>query len=183
MEDSSKKTLEEYIKARDEGLYTTPSKLNAAYTISNFGADLEDIEPFTNELTGIVDKMKEELVNEAKILAGSEVPTYEPLDQNELSGPKLTEEQWRNSLRNGSWTTDLTHTSTHDSNNSSSSVRNNSPVSDIPASVGCSCPSSTPSCPRIWGGCGCGTVATNESSECTVPTTSAPMPGTPSEEK
>ena len=79
-EEARKAKMDAYTKERDDLL--TLSKLNAAYTISDFGTDLEKIEPFMQELTEIVDKMKEQLVNETRILEGTEVPEYK---ENELS--------------------------------------------------------------------------------------------------
>lgn len=170
--------MEAYKKERDD--LTTPSKLTAGYILSNFGTDLDAIEPFTSELTDIVDKMKEELANEKRILEGTEVPEY---NQNELSEEKLSEEEWRTLLHNGSSRTVRLLTSIPALNSSSCSVRHNSPVLDIVDFEDCSCPSSSPSWRAISDGYGCVTDAMNESSECTVPTISEPTPGTPSEVK
>ena len=41
------------------------------------GTALEDIEPFTEELHAIVDKMKEDLLTETRILEGTAVPEYD----------------------------------------------------------------------------------------------------------
>jgi putative phage-type endonuclease len=41
------------------------------------GTALEDIEPFTQELHTIVDKMKEDMLTETRILEGTAVPTYD----------------------------------------------------------------------------------------------------------
>ena len=175
MEDAKRK---KYLEQRDD--LQTPHDCQAAYTLSNFGTDLDAIESFTTELTAIVDKMKEELVNEKRILEGTEIPEY---DQNELSEEKISEEEWRDFLRNGSSRTVRLLTSTPDSSTSSSSARHNSPELGTLDSAGPSCPLSTPSCPPMWVDCGYVIDATNESSECTVPMTSEPMPGTPSEAK
>ena len=156
-----------------------PHDCRAAYTISDFGADLDAIEPFTSELTGIVDKMKEDLANETRILEGTEVPEY----QNELSEGKLSEEEWRNFLLNGSSRTVRILTSIPGSSSSSCSVRHNSPVLDTADCDGKFCERSTPCSWATSDGCGCVIDATNESSECTVPMISEPMPGMPSEEK
>ena len=43
----------------------------------NLGTPLEQIEPFTQELHSIVDTMKEALLSETRILAGTAVPTYD----------------------------------------------------------------------------------------------------------
>jgi len=177
---------------------TTPSKLTAGYILSNFGTDLDAIEPFTTELTGIVDKMKEELANEGRILEGTDVPEYgegdwAPLQvpemtskvalQNELSRSESKEDQWKSSSLFGLSITAHTPTSIPGLSTSSCSARHNSPVSDILGSARCSCPLQTPSWQGTWGDCGCATDAMNESSECTVPTISEPTPGTPSEAK
>ena len=162
----------------------TPHDCRAAYTISNVGTDLDAIEPFTTELTGIVDKMKEELANETRILEGTEVPEYKADEQNGLSEGESKEDQsWRTVLLNGSWTIVRTHTSTHESSNSSCFARHNSPVSPT-LSYGAMCShSSTPSWGPTWVDCGRGIDAMNESSECTVPMISELTLGTPNEEK
>jgi len=178
LEERFKAQLARYVETRDD--LETPTTLTAGYVLSNFGTELDAIEPFTTELTAIVDKMKEELANEVRILEGTEVPEYK---QNELSEEKLSEEEWRSFLPNGCSRTDHTRTSTPGLSNSFSSVRHNSPVSGILGSAGPSFPSLTPSCPQIWVDCGCVIDATNESSECTVPTINELTLGTPSEEK
>jgi hypothetical protein len=171
----------EYLANRED--LTTPSTLTAGYILSNFGTDLDAIDPFTEELTGIVDKMKEELANEKRILEGTEVPEYQQLPQNELSPSEVKEDQWRNFSPFGFSRTDRIRISTPDSNSLSSSVRHNSPVSDILGSARCSCPLQTPSWQGTSVDCGCVTDAMNESSECTVPMISELTPGTPSEVK
>ncbi len=177
-EERRKVRMENYTKERDN--LETPSTLTAGYVLSNMGTDLDAIEPFTTELTAIVDKMKEELVNEKRILDGTEVPEY---NQNELSEEKISEEEWTTFLPSGSLRTVRILTSIPGSSTSSCSVRHNSPVLDILGSASCSCPLQTPSCPPIWVDCGCVIDAMNESSECTVPMINEPMPGTPSEAK
>ena len=176
-EEVFKARMSKYLESRDDLM--TPSKLNAAYTMSDMGTDLDAIEPFTSELTGIVDKMKEELANETRILEGTDVPEY----QNELSGGETKECQWTTDLQNGFSTTVLIPTSTPGSSSSSSSVRHNSPVSDTAVCDGKFCERSTPCSWVMSDGCGCATAAMNESSVCTVPTTSEPTPGTPSAQK
>jgi hypothetical protein len=162
---------------------TTPSTLTAGYIMSDFGADLDAIEPFTAELTELMDKMKEDLETEARILEGTDVPEYDPTEQNERSPEKLSDEEWRILLLNGSSKTVRTLVSIPGLNTLSSSARPNSPVSPPLDCARSSCLSSTPSWRGISDGCGCATAAMNESSECTVPMISEPMPGTPSEEK
>jgi hypothetical protein len=169
--------LATYAKERDN--LDTPSTLTAGYVLSNMGTDLDAIEPFTSELTGIVDKMKEELANEVRILEGTDVPEY----QNELSEGETKEGQWTTDLPSGFSTIVLTPISIRGSSSLSSSVRPNSPVSPTLGCAGRFCERSIPSSWVISGDCGCGTDATNESSECTVPTISEPTPGTPSEVK
>ena len=148
--------------------------------MSDFGTDLDAIEPFTSELTDIVDAMKEELANEARILEGTDAPEYK---QNELSSEKLSEEEWRTFLLSGSSTTVRILTSRPGLSNSYYSARPNSPASPTLGYAKCSCPSSTPSWQGTSEDCGCATAAMNESSECMVPMTSEAMPGTPSEAK
>ena len=76
------KLIEERIKEREADVLTTPYTCDAAYIYYPVGASLEEIEPFTKELTTMVDKMKEELVKETRILEGTEIPKYK---ENELS--------------------------------------------------------------------------------------------------
>jgi hypothetical protein len=172
--------MEERIKARQTEDLTLPHNCDAAYIYYPAGASLDEIEPFTTELTDVVDKMKEELANEKRILEGTDVPEYK---ENELTIVKITEEQWRNDLQNGCLTTDPIHTST--------------PVSD--SLFGFAEPSNLDSpgtilresfailfrdsCSERLDVCGTEIDATNESSECMVPTISEPMDGTPSEAK
>ena len=171
------------VDARDPELYTAPVTCDAGYILSDFGTDLDAIEPFTAELTEMVDKMKEELANEARILEGVDAPEYKPEGQNELSEEKLSEEEWRTFLLNGSSRTVRTLTSIPGSSSSSCSVRHNSPVLGTADCDGKFCERSIPSSWVMSDGCGCATAAMNESSECTVPTISEPTPGTPNEEK
>jgi hypothetical protein len=177
-EERSKMRMENYTKHRDDLM--TPSKLTTAYICSNAGTDLDAIEPFTTELTEIVDKMKEEMANEMPMLEGTDVPEYK---QNELSDAETKECQWTTDLQNGFSTIVLTPTSIPGLSNSSCSARHNSPVLATLGSANCSCPLQTPSWQATSEDCGCVTDAMNESSECTVPMISELMPGTPSEEK
>lgn len=100
------------------------------YLPSSYGVDIQAEEVFQKELHGIVDEMKVKLVDEKKILEGTMNVEYgkgewglphieRTIMENELSQPKLTEEQWKSDSENGSLTTDLTPTSTSDSNISS----------------------------------------------------------------
>lgn len=177
-EERTKAMIDIYTKERDDLM--TPSKLTAAYICSNAGTDLDAIEPFTTELTGIVDKMKEEMANEMPMLEGVDVPEYK---QNELSDAETKEGQWTNDLQNGFSTIVLIPGLTPGLNTSSCSARHNSPVLGTLGSASCSCPLQTPSWQATSGDCGCVTVATSECSECTVPMISELTPGTPSEAK
>jgi hypothetical protein len=68
---------------------TTPHTMEAIETIASGSyAELEEIEEHTQELAAIVEKMKEDLVNETKLLEGTTIPTYESLLKNELSNEK-----------------------------------------------------------------------------------------------
>jgi len=159
---------------------TIPHQCDAAYIYYPIGAELEQIESFTTELTDIVDKMKEELVKETRILEGTEVPVYQ---ENELSNSNPVEEQWKSDSQNGCSTIDPTLISTQDSSNSSCIadlfnrgcpiVRLRRPSTDLPNN----------SCSAKLDGCGIEIDATNECSECTVPMTSELMLGTPNEAK
>ena len=151
------------------------------------GTPLEDIEPFMRELTGIVVDMQEKLVSETVILEGTmETPDYgnvrEALE-NELSIPKLTEEQWRTSLLNGSSTTDPTLTSLFGSSSSSDSVRLSNLDLDIPQHVVECSTSPIVFCEGKSDDCGCETGALSGCCDCMVQTINVPMAGTLSEEK
>jgi len=68
---------------------TTPHGMeNIEGVASGSYTELEEIEEHTQELAAIVEKMKEDLVNETKLLEGTAVPTYESLLKNELSNEK-----------------------------------------------------------------------------------------------
>jgi hypothetical protein len=168
---------------RDTELFTAPVTCTAAYLYSDRGTDLEDIEPFTAELTDLVESMKEALANEVRILEGVDTPTYTPLDQNELSSLTTQEDTWRIVSPNGSLRTVRILASTLGSSSLSSFARPSSPVSPPPDCVARFCERSTPSSWGISDGCGCAIGVTNESSECTVPMISEATPGTPSEAK
>jgi len=181
MEQEWKKRL----KQRETEDLTTPHNCDAAYIYYPVGAELEQIDSFTTELTDIVDKMKEELVKETRILEGTDAPVYK---ENELSQPNLTEEQWKKDSQNGCLTTDLIPISTPVLNNLSSIARDldlkyveQDKQWDILHSKGMSTSSSTNSCSGKLDDCGIEIDAMNESSECTVPMTSELMLGMPNE--
>lgn len=168
--------------------------------LSDVGAGLDEIEPFTLELEGIVQEMQEKLVNETKILEGTELPEYAPLDlgipklteeefykkfglKNELSDVEENKEEWNNDSPSGYWTIDLTHGSTLESSISPS----------IAGFFNQDCPMrrsnrqwsrpSTPLCEVKLDDSGNAIDATSESSVCTVPMISEPTDGMPNEEK
>lgn len=177
-EDYIRYKMSQYTKERDN--LETPHDCQAGYVLSNFGTPLVEIEPFTTELTGIVDTMKEQLATEVRILEGTSVPEYK---ENELSIPKLTEEQWRTHLHSGSSTTDPTPTSTLASSSSSCFVEASSLGLDTQPCVERSFSMPTTCCEGKSGDCGSATDASNESCACMVQTINVPMAGTPSEEK
>lgn len=176
--ESFEKRFQEYKNSRNVDDLMTPSTCNAAYVCLPAGADLDDIEPFTAELTTIVDDMKEQLASETRILEGTEVPEYK---ENELSQPKLTEEQWKAHFESGCSTTARIHTSTPELSSSFSTAK---PLSLDLAIADLNAISTLPSIAfRTLSDYGTETGAMSEFSECTVPTTSEPMPGTPSDLK
>jgi hypothetical protein len=168
---------------RDEELFTAPVTCTAAYLYSDHGTDLEAIEPFTTELTGIVDAMKEALATEVRILEGTDTPAYTPLDENEQADITLHEEAWRIVSPNGSLRTVHILGSIPGSSSLSSSARPSSPVSLPRDCAERFCEKSIPSSWGISDGCGCAIAVMSESSECTVPMINDPTPGMPSEEK
>ncbi len=174
MGDNSREIERRLLERKIEDL-TVPHQCDAAYIYYPAGADLEQIESFTTELTDIVDKMKEEMVKETRILEGTDVPVYQ---ENELSISKPVEEQWKNDLPSGSLITGLTLISTPDSSSSSCIAEDSSPGFPIPPLRRQSTTSPISSCSEKLDGCGIEIDATNESAECTVPMTSELMLGT-----
>ena len=173
--------MEAYSKERDD--LETPSQLNAVgLYLSDMGAGLDEIDPFTAELTDIVDKMKEELANEARILEGTDVPEYAPLE-NELSGGETKDDQWTSASLNGCLTIVRIPTCGDASSSLPCSVRPNSPASPTNAFGQKSLPPQDVSSLEMLVECGSVTDLTNASSECTVPTISELTLGTPSEAK
>ena len=171
-----------------------------AYSSSRLDATyIDQIEPFTAELEGIVKEMQEKLATETRILEGTEVPDREviiippPINpeetmailtgKNELSGGETKEGQWSSDLLSGCSTTDPTLISTLESNSSACIVDLFVRNCPIPPSTVRLLPVLTRSFGVTLEGCGCGTGATNESCDCMVQTISVPMVGTQSEEK
>jgi len=70
------KRIERYMERDD---LETPTKLTAGYVLSDFGTELDEIEPFTTELTKTVNDMKEKLVSESKLLEGTEIAEREEI--------------------------------------------------------------------------------------------------------
>jgi hypothetical protein len=173
-----------------------------AYNSSRLDAtSLEDIEPFTEELTGMVIEMQDKLAVETRILEGTEVPSREDIiipppvnpeetlailtgkPKNELSGGETKEEQWSSDLLNGCSTTGLIPISTLESNSSACIAELFSQDCPIPPFDVRLLPVLTRSYGEKLESCGCGTDATNESCACMEQTISVPMVGTQSEEK
>lgn len=163
--------------------------MDIAYIASNLGADIEAEQVFQQELHGIVDDMKIKLVDEKKILEGTLNPEYGKGDwkmpyietKNELSQSKITEQQWKNVLPNGSLITDLTPTSTHDSSTSFFTAEDSNPSFPTVSLRRQSTLSVISSCSGKSDDCGTETDVMNEYSECTVPMTSALPLGMPNE--
>jgi hypothetical protein len=169
------------------------SSLDATY--------LEDIEPFTQELTGIVLEMQDKLAMETRILEGTELPPREEIiipppvnpeetlailtgkSKNELSGGETKEDQWSSDLLNGCSTTGLIPISTLESNSSVCIAELFDRSCPIRPSAVRLLPVSTRSFGGTLEGCGCGTGATSESCVCMEQTISVPTVGIPSEEK
>ena len=169
------------------------SSLDATY--------LEDIEPFTQELTGIVLEMQEKLAMETRILEGTDLPPREEIiipppinpeetlailtgkSKNELSGGETKEDQWNSVLLNGCSTTDHIPIFKLESNSSVCIAELFNQDCPIPPSSVRLLPVLTRSFGATLEGCGCGTDATNEPCVCMEQTISVPMVGMPNEEK
>lgn len=156
------------------------------------GVDIEEEHMFQEELHGIVDEMKEKLVDEKKILEGTLSPEYgkgewqlpfiEPA-QNELSESETKEDQWKTDSQNGCSTTVHIPIWGDDSNTSYSSASPFHPSSGILDSSEMSGPQLIDSCKETLDGSGCVIAAMNESSDSMEQTTSEALPGTPSDLK
>jgi hypothetical protein len=162
---------------------TTPHECHAGYVYSDMGVDIEEESKFQEELHEIVDKMKEDLVEEKRILEGTLEPEYNPNVQNELSSSDTKEEQWRTDLPNGSLRIDLTHISNEESNTSFSSVNSLNRarlIHDYDEKY--------PEQPRLLceetlANCGKETEPLSELSDCMEQMINVPMLGIPNEEK
>ncbi len=162
---------------------------------------LEDIEPFTQELTGIVLEMQDKLAIETRILEGTELPPREDIiipppmnpeetlailtgkSKNELSGGETKEDQWSSDLLSGCSTTDPTLISMFESSSSACIAELFNRECLIRPSAVRLLPVLTHSFGATLEGCGCGTGVTNEPCVCMEQTISVPMVGTPNEEK
>jgi hypothetical protein len=166
--------------------------MSAVY-LSSVGAELEQIETHTREFQRAIEEMNQKLPSETRILEGTSLQPYTEVRsalENELSQPKLTEEQWKNALQSGSLITDRIPISTPVLSSLFSIARDldlkyaeQDRQWAIRHSSDTSTNSSTDSCSGKLEDCGTETDAMNECSECTVPMTSELMLGTPSEER
>ena len=158
----------------------------SAIYLSSVGAELDQIEPHTQDVQRAIEEMNRKLPTETRILEGTEIPLYVTIRQsleNELSQPKLTEEQWKSALQNGSLTTDPIPTSTQDLSSSSSTAENSNPNFRT-VSLRRQCTNSPiSSCSEMSEDYGIEIDVMNESSECTVPMTSELMLGMRNEVK
>jgi len=161
----------------------TPHDCKADYLTTSAGADLNEVESFTTELTGIVDKMKQDLATEVPLFAGVDIPNYTTLLQNELSHLKEVEQQWMTGSVSGSWTTNPTPICEGVSSNSLCSVNDSSQILVMDAFGDAFLKWRAASLKATSESCGTETETTNESSECMVPMTNEQTPGTPSEAK
>lgn len=79
----------QYLQDRED--LVTPHTLQVEELGPNFGTDIEEARAHEQELIEIMDKMKEDLVDETRVLEGTEIPTYDALLQNELSNAEQTQ--------------------------------------------------------------------------------------------
>jgi hypothetical protein len=166
---------------------------------STDGTPLDEIEPFMEELTGIVKEMQQLIPMETRILEGTEMPAREDIvipppenpqailealtGKNELSQGETKEDQWSNASPNGCLTTDRIRISTRESDNSACIAALFNQNCPIRRSNAMSSPMSVNSCAEMSGGCGCAIDVTKGPCACMEQTISVPMAGTPSEEK
>jgi hypothetical protein len=166
---------------------------------STDGTPLDEIEPFMEELTGIVKEMQQLIPTETRILEGTEMPIREDIvipppknpqailealtGKNELSQGETKEDQWSNASPNGCLTIDRIRVYTRESDNSACIADLFNRSCPIRRSNAASSPMLTSSCEEMSGGCGCAIDVTKEHCACMEQTISVPMAGTPSEEK
>lgn len=89
VDERSKLTFEKFLETFD---LTIPHECTAVYIASNLGTDIQEEEKFQEEFHEIVDKMKEEMVNETRILEGTTIKPYEALVE-EVSTTSPSEEK------------------------------------------------------------------------------------------
>lgn len=195
------KIIEDFRKARDTEDLTAPHNCGAGYVYSDMGVDIEEEHKFQEELHGIVDKMKEDLVHEKKILEGTLEPEYNPNEvkiekfvegesfttnqfvQNELSKSNSEYKQWMLDCMNGSSKTDHTHISSDELSTSSCTAKPSNQVLDTRDYDEKYPEPSTILCPEISVSYGKEIGPLNEQFDSMVQMINVPMLGTPSEEK
>ena len=158
----------------------------AAIYLSSFGTEISEIEPHTRDFQAAIEEMHQKLPTETRILEGTVVDDYTRIRaelENELSQPKLTEEQWKNALQSGCSITDPTPISTQDSNSSFSTAELFNQGCPIVRLRRQSTSSPRSLCSETLDASGNVIDAMNESSECTVPMTSELTLGMPNEVK
>ena len=151
---------------------------------------IDAVEPFTQELHSIVETMQKQLVEEVKILEGSEVPDYSmfrrELDEKTKKEPSELEaiqKEWKKYFRPGYLKTDPTQNSIQELNTSSVIVglfNQHCPI----RRPGEKCiESSMSSCEEKLENDGSEIDVTNECCDCTVPMISELTDGTLNEVK
>jgi hypothetical protein len=172
-----KQMEEERIKVGME-LYT--GEVEALYS-NDGGAELDQLDTYNAEFTGLIEDMFQKLPMEKKILQGAEVPVYNA--KTDFTDTETEQQQWRNVLPSGCLTTAPTHTSLTGLSNSVSTVEPSSPSYLTMRYGEQSIPSSGSSCSEKLDDYGNEIVAMNESSECTVPMINEQMDGMRNEVK
>jgi len=176
--DKSKSMLLEEQKRCGMELYT--GEVEALYSADG-GAELDQLDTYNEEFTGLIEDMFEKLPMEKKILEGAELPVYNA--KTDFPYTNVEHQQWKNVLPSGCLTTAPTHTSLTGLSNSVSTVEHCRQFGLTPVSDEKSTPSSGNSCSGKLDDFGNEIVAMNESSECTVPMISVLTDGTLSEVK
>ena len=77
-------------KKLPDDFWTAPIDVDPLAQVSEAGADLEAIADHQTELGGIVTQMMNDMVNETKILEGTEIP-----EREEIVIPPIAEEEFR----------------------------------------------------------------------------------------
>jgi hypothetical protein len=176
--EDGRKRMEDERVSRGLELYT--GEVEALYS-NDGGAELDQLDTYNEEFSGLIEDMFQKLPMEKRILEGAEVPIYTA--KTDFPDTSVEHQQWNSVLPSGCLTTAPTHTSLTGLSSSACTAELSSPSYPTMQCEEQSTPSSGSSCSEKWDDCGNEIDAMNECSECTVPMINELMDGTLSEVK